>query len=237
MTNYPTEPPLRTLTLSEVIRLFRFDWNNSFIKETWGSGKKAILGSFAAVGFGGAILLLSFLAVTNPLSVSPYGTDPEIVLSVASGPGEPRSSYYLPYPGLLPDNPVYKVKALRDKLSLWMTRGDAKKAEKELLFADKRINAAEVLIGGGKVNLGVSTATKAEKYLQSSVDRILRMAGEGKDVKSMLTTLANATRKHTEMLEQMVERTEGQQRQVLEKTLENTRMLEGKVAQAQREVR
>ena len=54
--------------------------------------------------------------------------------------------------------------------------------------------------------LGVSTATKAEKYLESAVKRIMALQRDGRDVKSMLGILIRATAKHIEVLETMMER-------------------------------
>jgi hypothetical protein len=94
--------------------------------------------------------------------------------------------YYLPYPGILPDSPLYKIKALRDKIDLWFTFNPVEKATKELQYADKRINAAIFLMQGGKASLGVSTATKAEKYLESAAGLAVGEEKSGKDVKSLL---------------------------------------------------
>ncbi len=164
--------------------------------------RNAVLGCSAAMLFGLAVLLMSIFSVANPQSAYPA----EEVLAKATGPVSVRVEYYLPYPGILPDSPLYRVKALRDKMRLGLTFDQEAKAQKELLFADKRIGAAIALIEGGKVPLGVSTATKAEKYLESAVKRIMALQRDGRDVKSMLGILIRATAKHIEVLETMMER-------------------------------
>lgn len=78
--------------------------------------------------------------------------------------------YYLPYPGILPDHPLYWLKMVRDRIGLVITSGETAKAGKLLLYADKRLGAAWALIDGGKQSLGVSTLTKAEKYLEQAVN-------------------------------------------------------------------
>lgn len=188
-----------------------------------------IVGSGAAVVFGVAILILSVLAVVNPLVVSPHGDATEAGVMVR------RIEYYLPYPGILPDSPLYKIKALRDRISLWLITDPGKKAEKELLLADKRIGAAVALLDGGKDELAVSTATKGEKYLEQAVNRVLGMADMGQDVKSRLGILSSATAKHEEMMVGIVGKTQ-QARSTAEKGLALTSMLHERVDQEMREV-
>jgi len=188
--------------------------------------RNAVIGCSAAMLFGLAVLLMSIFSVANPQSVYPA----EEVLAKVAGPVSVRVEYYLPYPGILPDSSLYRLKALRDKVRLVLTFGQEAKAEKELLFADKRIGAAAALIEGGKVSLGVSTATKAEKYLESAVKRIIALQRGGHDVKSMLGILTKATAKHIEVLETMMERT-GDEKGVLGKSWQVTKSLSQQVQQ------
>ena len=100
--------------------------------------------------------------------------------------------YYLPYPGILPDHPLYWLKMVRDRVGLVLTTGETAKAEKLLLYADKRLGAAWALIEGNKVPLGVSTLTKAEKYLEEAWNK-------GKD-SPLQPKLNKAVKKHLEVL-------------------------------------
>lgn len=206
--------------------------NISFVRSTWGSMQNAIIGCSAAVLFGLAVLLMSILSVTNPQSVFPQDS---ATVSAQKTEVQPQVMYYLPYPGVLPDSPLYKLKVARDWVRLWLTFDEVQKAQRELLYADKRINAAKALIEGGKPELGVSTATKAEKYLEKAVDSTLTLQQSGKDVKSLLLTLAKATTKHGEVLQQLIPRTSGTDSQSLEGALTLTLSLQEKVAQGIRE--
>ncbi|GIW63408.1 MAG: hypothetical protein KatS3mg091_210 [Patescibacteria group bacterium] len=71
--------------------------------------------------------------------------------------------YQLPYPGVLPDNPVYFLKQIRDKISLFFTAKGQPKAEKLLLYSDKKISMAKELMKRGKVKLSLKTAISAEE--------------------------------------------------------------------------
>lgn len=73
--------------------------------------------------------------------------------------------YELPYPGLLPDHPLYFLKVTRDKVLDIATRDAVKKAELYILLSDKRMNAAAMLAAEGKNQLAISTASKSEKYM------------------------------------------------------------------------
>lgn len=189
---------------------------------------KKVLGTSAALMVGFVVLVLSIMAAVNPLVVSPHED------ATSGGVLVQKVEYYLPYPGVLPDSPLYKVKALRDRISLWLITDPNKKAEKELLLADKRIGAAVALIDGGKDELAVTTATKGEKYLEQAVNRVLVLADGGQDVKSLLLMMANATAKHEEMMVEIVGKTDAG-RSVAESTLALTSMLHERVDQAVRE--
>jgi Domain of unknown function (DUF5667) len=208
-------------------------WNGSFIKQAWGSWRVAAVASFSVVIFGLAILLLSLFAASNPMRVRPLeATDSATPIATpAATTAALKVDYYLPYPGVLPDSPIYKIKMLRDRVKLVLARDTYKKAELELLYADKRINAAIALADGGKMNLAVTTATKAEKYLEQVTMRILKLNGEGKDVKSWLGTLQKATAKHQEYLESMVGKTSGGEKEVLDATLAKTKSWGEKIGQ------
>lgn len=152
--------------------------------------RNAIIGCSAAVLFGIAVLLMSIYSAAAPARVYPAGEAATV-----------KVQYYLPYPGMLPDSPLYKVKAARDRVMLWLTANEEKKAKRELLYADKRIGAAAALLEGGKPDLAITTATKAEKYLESAINRVKRLSRAGRDVKSIMLTLEKAIVKHKEILE------------------------------------
>jgi Domain of unknown function (DUF5667) len=199
----------------------------------WKKSIGGMLASSAAIIFGVAVLLMSLLAVSNPVAVHP-STDiaSQAAEMDATSASLMRIEYYLPYPGLLPDSPLYKVKALRDRIAFWLTFGEQDKARRELLYADKRINAAIFLVQGGKINLGVSTATKAEKYLESAVNRAIGEAKAGRDVKSLLSELAKACSKHLEVLDGLIQKVGGEGQKSLQVVYGTTQVSLEKVNQA-----
>lgn len=109
------------------------------------------------------------------------------------------ADYYLPYPGLLPDHPLYWLKMVRDRVQLWLTTDSLPRAEKLLLYADKRLGAGWALIEGNKAELGITTITKAEKYLEQAVNLAQNLSEGEKEVK-FKAKLAKAIKKHEEVL-------------------------------------
>jgi len=105
------------------------------------------------------------------------------------------------YPGpILPDHFLYPIKMIRDRIWLLLTADTLKRTELLLKFADKRLLTAQKLIEDKKFELGVSTATKGEKYLERAIaeERIAKKAG--KDTSAFLQQLSQATLKHQEIL-------------------------------------
>src|SRR3989344_4901084 len=57
-----------------------------------------------------------------------------------------KVNYELVYPGILPDNPLYFIKAGRDRLVAFLINDSLKRAEFNLLTSDKRIYSAKLLL-------------------------------------------------------------------------------------------
>lgn len=172
----------------------------SFVREAWGSVRNAIWGSSAAMIVAVTILFLSLLTISKPARVYPFEETKTVATQSAV-----KIEYYLPYPGILPDSPLYLFKAARDRVWLWLTWDSEKKAQAELLLADKRIGAAKALIEGGKANLGVGVATKGEKYLEQAVKRTVSL-NKQKDTKSLLLKLRDAVNGHGQLLTELQEK-------------------------------
>ena len=63
--------------------------------------------------------------------------------------------YQLPYPGLLPDHPLYPLKRIRDRILYLLASDPVKKIELGLLFADKKIGMGTDLLEKGETNLSL----------------------------------------------------------------------------------
>lgn len=158
----------------------------------------ALIGALLVFAF--SILVTSTLRTANPEYV--FSPAPAFVLGEeeATGSGE-DVAYYLPYHGILPNHPLWPVKAARDRVWLALTVNDAKRANLLLFFADKRIGMVEELFKEGKPEEGVPAAYKAEQYLEAAYSVQEEIAKDGTDTTDLLTRLALAALKHEEMLE------------------------------------
>ena len=109
--------------------------------------------------------------------------------------------YPLPFPGILPDNALYNLKVIRDKVFEFLIIDSVKRADFYLLQADKRLASGEVLILNSKFILGEQTISKAEKYLLQSVDAATVAKTKGKEVNDVIDRLKKASLKHLEVIE------------------------------------
>ncbi len=113
--------------------------------------------------------------------------------------------YVLPYPGrVAPDNPLWIVKALRDRLWLLLTTDGGKKAELKLLFADKRLAMSKSLFEKEKAEIAYSTLTKAEKYLVEACDLEKENREGGMDTSDFLVKLSKASLKHRQVINEIL---------------------------------
>jgi len=140
--------------------------------------------------------------------------------------------YFLAYPGILPDHFLYPVKMIRDRIWLWLTVEPLKKAELMLLFADKRLGAGKVLIEGNKVDLGISTLSKAEKYLQRSLTQIETIQKKDEKTRLFWEKLTTAATKHEEILVSLKEKVGDSAKPALEESLNLVRQIQAQIKQA-----
>lgn len=140
--------------------------------------------------------------------------------------------YDLTWPGVLPDHFLYPVKMLRDRIWLWLTTDPLKKADLLLRLADKRVWSAQLLLEKGKADLAVTTAAKAERYLEQAISQAEVAQQKGKDTTIFLERLSRATLKHEEVLSAMKERAEETTQPAIDSALEYARRGHERVTQA-----
>lgn len=160
--------------------------------------RRLLVTSFVLV-FAFGILLTSVLrtaSVKYEFSESPSDVKAEVL-----GEETVNIDYYLPFPGrVLPDHPLWPLKALRDRVWLWITTSPTRRAELKLLFADKRLGSAKILFEKDKTEIGFSTLTKAEKYLEEAVNQEKENRKKGIDTSEFLEKLAKAALKHAQVM-------------------------------------
>ena len=139
------------------------------------------------------VIPLFFYVINTSSSVSLYSQ----TVSFTGG----KVVYDLPYPGILPDHPLYIVKMVRDRLLDWTTRDSLKKTQLYLLYSDKRLAAAIILAKKGKNSLAISTLAKGEKYFLRIPDLIVRSKRQGVTIpESLFYQIKLSNDKHKEVI-------------------------------------
>ena len=138
----------------------------------------------------------------------------------------PQVNYELPYPGLLPNNPLYFLKVIRDQIVGFLISDPLKKGEFDLLQADKRVNGALYLFNkypkkSAKISQLVdSTVSKAENYLGLAIEMVSVAKKQGRDTADLLRRLKESVKKHQEVLQKLHLSFEAQRAKSFEKEVE-----------------
>lgn len=147
-----------------------------------------------------SILLLSFfIVVPSFFYIINSSYSQAITLS------EKKVIYDLPYAGILPDNPMYFFKQIRDSVLEFTTRDQMKKAEMLLLSSDKKIHMAQLLSKKGKNKLVLETLTHAEKQFIKIPELVQSSKSQGVGPKEgFVYRLKLSNVKHREVMEELI---------------------------------
>lgn len=191
---------------------------------------RVILFSLAFLFLVGSSPMPSFAAVTPPPE-----SEPKPTITLTSEPVgksvtaiEKKPEYLLPFPGILPDHPLYFLKKIRDGILDRLIVDPLRKAEFHVLQADKRLNMGRLLVEQGKGALAETTISKGEKYMERAVSGLSAFKSTGRPVPASLTDrLTRSTEKHVEVLGELVAKTSGAEQAGLTGSLEFIRALQG----------
>ena len=139
-----------------------------------------------------------FAATATPAGQSPLG----------GAPTPAPAQYDLPYPGMLPNNPLYVLKQARDWILDKLIMDPVKKTEFYILQGDKRLAMGMLLSTSGNGVLSEQTISKGEKYMNNALTTLLTLKAQGKDVPAYITDhLTQALAKHAEVLTSEIAKT------------------------------
>jgi Domain of unknown function (DUF5667) len=153
-----------------------------------------------------AFAILS-VSVLRSCSATAYGYSAPMPTPTSAPTPTPMAEilYLMPYPGsILPDNPLWYLKALRDKVQYLITIDPLAKADLALLFSDKRLEASLILFQNKNSNTALSTLSKGEKYLEEASQEEQIARKEGVNTNDFLIKLANASLKHRQIIEEQI---------------------------------
>ena len=143
-------------------------------------------------------------AAFRPVFVFAVSAKPVVTHAPIPTPTPAAIDYTLPYPGILPDNPLYFLKDLRDKIIEFLISDPVNKAEFYILQADKKLNMGITLSGMGKTteaNTILAQSLSVRTQAVTQVESILQSGG--KVPAFVLEKLTLSIRKHEEVLSGM----------------------------------
>ena len=116
-----------------------------------------------------------------------------------------KVEYALPYPGILPDHPLYFLKRLRDTILERLISDPIRKAEFYILQSDKRLQMGVMLTTAGKGSLAETTVSKAEKYMEQALTNLSSYRKSGGIIPPyIIEKLEKATAKHREVITDLI---------------------------------
>jgi Domain of unknown function (DUF5667) len=152
-------------------------------------------------------LLLVLLVLSSSLSFAKtddMSPSPTMAMQKMDSMKMEKNDYLLAYPGMLPDNPLYKLKVLRDKIMAALITDPQKKVDYDLLQTDKQIGMALQLAEKKEIDLAKTTALKAENNFTQLVF-VYRTNSTKPDAKTF-QKLEKAAGKHQEVLQSIMKK-------------------------------
>lgn len=135
--------------------------------------------------------------------------------------------YFLPYPGLLPDSPLYFLKILRDRAVGFLISDPLKKADFAILQGDKRLQGGIFLLQKDKTKekLAITSMLKGENYMVDAIGFIQDAKILRKDTNTIIQKMQLSTKKHVEVIITLQKQLSAKEKNllnpVLKKAIEN----------------
>lgn len=135
--------------------------------------------------------------------------------------------YQLPYPGILPNHPLYFLKQIRDTLLDRLIVDPLRKTEFYILQADKRLGMGMMLFDKGNGTLGESVISKGEQYLNKTLMQLTDVKKSGREIPaSILDRLEQSLAKHLEVVDALLVKADEVQRSGLNSSLDLIKKLQ-----------
>ena len=179
------------------------------------------------------VLLFSILALdltASPVVVQAKPQTPTVTEALVGAAMETKDDYLLPYPGILPDHPLYFLKALRDRILEGLIVDPLRKAEFYILQADKRLNMGLFFNTQGKSTQMEEVISKGEKYMEKAVSGLVALKTTGVQIPaSIIDRIEKSLVKHTQILEGLIVQGNESQKAGLTQSLELIQRLQGEL--------
>ncbi|MBI4136686.1 hypothetical protein HY469_01340, partial [Candidatus Roizmanbacteria bacterium] len=149
---------------------------------------------------------LSISLVTWILSSSSYAVDtvltpPSASPTLSQTEADEPVQYTLPYPGMLPDHPLYPLKKFRDRLLDFLIYDPVKRIEFNLLMADKRYHMGMFFSDEQKYDRAYSIVEEAETFYGRIPEEIQAAKDNSRTIPpDLLQNIKTAAEKHKEII-------------------------------------
>lgn len=109
--------------------------------------------------------------------------------------------YVLPYPGILPDHPLFAMKMLRDWIFERLINDPFRKTEFYILQADKRLSMALAFMDNVKPEGALAAATDAQEFMDKALALASSQHAAGQQVPGhILDRFERSIAKHMEVI-------------------------------------
>ena len=127
------------------------------------------------------------------------------------------------YPGVLPDHPLYFLKALLYKIREFFVFGDVAKTRWFLKMADKRAAEARELANKGKEKLAQKASEQAVAARDKAAERLKVAKAAGKDVEELVEKLEAVSIRQQVVLDQVLEKVPQQAKEAIRRAKERSK--------------
>lgn len=144
-------------------------------------------------------LILVFFSFIAPTFAQEDPVSSETAMMV-----DQKSTYTLPFPGMLPDNPLYFLKAMRDGVIGFLISDPLKKTQFDLLKADKKVAEAVYLVNHKQnESLAISSSTEGQEFFEDAIMQIEKARASGMNTTQLLSDMNASSQKQEEVLSEL----------------------------------
>lgn len=152
------------------------------------------------LGFIALVLLIVSLS-RSTFAQTPAATD--------SAENKIVAEYVLPYPGILPDHPLFTLKALRDWIFERLITDPMRKSEFYILQSDKRLAMASAFMDQAKHEEAADSVTESKEFMRKAIDAVKGVRAGGAEIPGhILDRLERSVLKHIFLIEEFSARGE-----------------------------
>ena len=127
---------------------------------------------------------------------------------------------WLPGAGITPDSKLYFLDKWGEKIGMFFAFSEERKIEKSFRYAEERLSEIEKMSDKAKDKIPEEALDNYEKHMNKAQERLRKMEEKGEKIDSISEKVANATSRHFEVLQDVMEKAPEKAKKGLSKALE-----------------